>query len=112
MRDYAPDDTPLADVLAAALHARGITTPQAFHAAFGIPPGVLTAAAALVLVNTPRWVAEWWLAVDDPTPCVWVPDAVRQYAAVFGLVQEAGERDDTFVRRARGALNRERERAA
>lgn len=104
MREYAPDDTPLADALATALHARGITTPQAFHAAFGIPPGVLTAAAALVLVNTPRWVTEWWLAVDDPTPCVWVPDAVRQYAAVFGLVQEPGESDDTFVQRLRVSL--------
>lgn len=112
MRDYTPDDTPLADALTTALHERGITTPEAFRETFGIPPGALTAAAALVLVRTPRWVPEWWLAVDDPTPCVWVPDVVRRYVAVFGLVQKAGESDDTFVRRARAALSRQRDQAA
>ncbi len=99
MRDYAPNDTALADALATALHERGITTPEAFREAFGIPSGSLTASAALVLVTTPRWVTQWWLAVDDPTPCVWVPEAVRRYAAVFGLVQEAEESDDAFARR-------------
>ena len=104
MRDYAPDDTALADALATALHERSITTPEAFRQAFGISPGSLTASAALVLVNTPRWVPEWWLAVDDPTPCVWIPEVVRRYAAVFGFVQEAGESDDAFARRLRVSL--------
>jgi len=104
MRDYTPDDTALADALATALHERGITTPEAFWQTFGISPGSLTVNAALVLVRTPRWVPEWWLVVDDPTPCVWVPDMVRRYVAVFGLVQEAGERDDTSVRRLRNSL--------
>jgi len=104
MRDKSPEDPSAEDALAAALMERGITTPEAFSEAFHIAPAMLTPAAALVLITAPGWVTGQWLGVDDPTPCVWVPDAVRRYAAVFCVVQESGESDDAFIRRLRSVL--------
>jgi len=96
------DDELRAAVLEAIIQ-RGLTAPGAFAARYGVPLTDLTLVAALTLLNSPARVQEW-LAVDDPTPCVWVPLSVRTYLAVFGLSQESGETDDAFVRRARVIL--------
>ncbi len=85
--------------LAVACRERGIIGPAAFHARFGIVPAALTAHAALVLVETPEWVTATWLPNAGRTRVVWVPQAVRTYAAVFSVHQRGDESDHDFVLR-------------
>lgn len=90
--------------LAAACRARGITGPCDFRARFGIAPAALTASAALTLVTAPAWVADIWLANAGTTPVVWIPAAVRAYAAAYGIAQGDGESDHAFNDRLRRAI--------
>lgn len=93
--------TPIHAALLAALRERGITDREAFRRRYGIPAEHLTAADALTLVTTPAWVTETWLPNSGTTPVVWVPAAVRAYAAVYGIAQREGESDHAFNDRLR-----------
>lgn len=99
----------MADILEelnAALAERGITCPDDFRRRYGVAPAALSPAAALALVETPPWVTDTWLPNAHGTPVVYIPSAVRGYAAVFGLTQAEDESDHNFNERIRTALPR------
>ncbi len=101
--------TDVRNALAAACRERGITGPADFHARFGVAPATLTPHAALVLVETPEWVAATWLPNAGKTRIVWVPGAVRAYAAVHGVHQRDDENDHDFALRIQATLRRRME---
>jgi hypothetical protein len=94
--------------LAAACRERDITGPDDFRRRFGVAPAALTPRNALTLVTTPDWVTEMvteiWIPNSGTTPVVYVPQAVRTYAAVFGIAQCDGESDHDFNKRLRGEI--------
>lgn len=92
------------DALAAACRGCGIAGPADFRARFGIAPATLTPHAALVLVETPRWVTERWLPNAGKTCIVWVPKVVRAYAAVYGVHQWDDESDHDYVLRIQATI--------
>jgi hypothetical protein len=110
MSDFARSN-PAHDLLAAACRECGITGPADFTARFGIAPALLTPSAALALVATPAWVTDIWIPNAGRTPVVWVPAAVRAYAAAFGINQQGDESDHDFAMRLQAATHVRREAA-
>lgn len=96
--------TDVRNALAAACRERGITGPADFRARFGVAPAALTPYAALVMVETPAWVMEIWLPNAGPTRVVWVPRAVRDFAAVHGIHQRDDEDDHDFNMRIQATI--------
>lgn len=101
----------VSDLLAAVCRECGIIGSRDFRARFGIAPALLTPSAALALVTTPTWVTDIWIPNAGRTPVVWVPAAVRAYAAVFGIAQHEGESDHDFTMRLQAATHEGREAA-
>jgi len=110
MSDFVRSN-PANDLLAVACRERGITGAADFSARFGLAPALLTPSAALALVMTPAWVTDIWILHAGRTPVVWVPAAVRTYAAVFGIAQHAGESDHDFTMRLQAGTHERREAA-
>ncbi len=110
MSDFVRSN-PVHESLAVACRERGITGASDFSARFGIAPALLTSSAALVLVMTPAWVTDIWIPNAGRTPVVWVPAAVRAYAAVFGIAQHEGESDHDFTMRLQTAIHERRDAA-
>jgi hypothetical protein len=96
--------TDVRNALTAACRERGITSPADFRARFGVAPASLTPHAALVLVETPAWVTEIWIPNAGSTRVVWVPRAVRAYAAVHGIYQRNDEHDHDFTLRIQATI--------
>jgi hypothetical protein len=94
-------------VLRAALRERGITTPEQFQERYGVPLHHLTLDKAYQIVTTPAWVTTIWIPNAGSTPVVWVPAAVRNYGAIFGIVQADDENDHDFTLRLRAAMQNE-----
>jgi hypothetical protein len=102
-------EAPLLEELRHALRTKGIRSPHDFRARYGVAPGTLTPQAALALVIAPAWVTEVWIPHSGGTLVVWVPAAVRAYAAALGITQHEGERDHDFNDRIRAAVAERRE---
>jgi hypothetical protein len=90
-------DNPTHAALAHVLGAYRITGPEEFQRRYGVPPASLSAAAALTVVT--------WMENAGSTPVVWMPQAVRAFAARHGLVQDDGESDHAFTVRLRAAIH-------
>ncbi len=98
MTDFQRDSSQY-EQLAAAMRAQRIAGPEEFRKRYGIVPATLNATAALTLVKTPAWVREIWLPNSGATPVLYVPQAVRAFAAVYGITQDEGESDHAFNNR-------------
>ena len=108
MTDYVREH-PLLEELSRALHTAGICNPYDFRERFGVTPGTLTPQVALALVIAPTWVTEVWIPNSGTTLVVWVPTAVRAYAAALGITQREDERDHDFNDRIKAAVAEGRE---
>jgi hypothetical protein len=83
---------------------RGIASAEDFRGRFGVPLSSLSIEDALVLVTLPEWVFAVWLPSADPTPCVFVPSAVREFGLLLGVTQQDGETDHDFNLRVKAAF--------
>ncbi len=110
MTDYVREH-PLFEDLNRQMRMRGLRSPQDFTIRFGVSPTHLTPTAALALLDTPDWVLDVWLPNSGTTPVVWIPVAVRKYAAALGIHQSKDESDHTFDGRIKVAVTERREAA-
>ncbi len=91
--------------LAAALAERGVATPAAFRARFGISPHDISKEGAVILLQTPAWVMDVWLPNVGKTSIVYVPHPVRAFAAAHGVKQETDETPHQFTLRIQRSLS-------
>jgi len=91
--------------LAVALAERGVTTPAAFRAHFGVFPNEISTECAFILAQTPAWVMDVWLPNVGKTSVVYVPHSVRLFATALGVTQETDETPHQFTLRIQRSLS-------